>query len=54
MLDKGDVIRSIGFHNWDTFEVFMLDRPFEWDEYVEEQVYHPQDVSDFKEQHGIK
>lgn len=32
----------------------MLARPVEWDEYLEEQVYHPQDIDDFKKEHGIK
>lgn len=53
MYDKGDVIRRIGFHNWSDFEMWAMERVTEYDEAGFE-LYHPQDVDDFKLEHGIK
>lgn len=54
MYDKGDVIRAIGFRRWDMFLEFMSDKPVEWDDYMDERVFHPQNIDDFKKEHGSR
>lgn len=51
MYDKAQVIAKIGYHRWNEFEMFMLDKDIEIDEWNGEELYYAGYVADFLEQH---
>lgn len=51
MYDKEGVIKVIGEENWEAFEMYMMGRKVDYDKETGFELYHPQQVSDFKERH---
>lgn len=52
MLDKGQVVRRIGWENWEMFETFMSGRTVEYDEILLD-LYYPEDVDAFERWMGL-
>ena len=53
MYNREEIIRIIGYENWEDFDIFMSARNIDYDEDGEE-IYYWEDLDEFKLQHNIR